>query len=317
MRGLLPSLFLALLNALARPTASSAVQSSPLTLLHSFPSNQHLENLAARWNGHLVLSVVSEPFLYDVDPTNPSPKLLHEFSGYTSIGGITEIAPDVFAVIAGNTSSTTLVGMLGTWSVWSVNMNTPEPTIKLITLIPGGETLDGMTTADGWYSDLVLIADCTLGALWRVNVLTGDYSIAIRNSAFNNTSTSPRGINGVHVKHRSLYFTNSATRSYGRIPVTADGSAAGQVEILATSPGEYDDFAFDTDGNVWIATHPGSLNEVTRGGGQRNLTSGSMQNPTSVSFGRGSLKEENTLYMVTYGEPTTGGQLMAVNTSLI
>ena len=149
MSGLLPSLFLALLKALARPTVSSAVQSSPLTLLHSFLSNQHPENLAARWNGHLLLSVVSEPFLYDIEPTNPSPKLQHEFSGYTSIGGITEIAPDFLAVIAGNTSRTTLVGILGTWSVWSVNMNTPEPTIKLITLIAGGETLDGMTTADG------------------------------------------------------------------------------------------------------------------------------------------------------------------------
>ncbi|KAM0803807.1 hypothetical protein BDR22DRAFT_801059 [Usnea florida] len=317
MRGLLHLSFLALLSALGHPTASSAVQSSPLTLLHSFPSNQHLENLAARWNGHLLLSVVSEPFLYDIDPTNPSPRLVHEFSGYTSIGGVIEIAPDVFAVIAGNTSSTTLVGIVGTWSVWSVNMNTPEPTIKLITLIPGGETLNGMTTQNGWYSDLVLIADCTLGALWRVNVLTGDYSIAIQDPAFNNTRTSPRGINGVHVKRGSLYFTNSATRSYGRIPITANGSAAGQVEILATSPGEYDDFAFGTDGNVWIATHPGSLNEVTRGGDQRNMTSERMQEPTSVRFGRGSLEEENTLYMVTHGEPTNGGQLFAVNNSLI
>ena len=317
MHGLLPLLFFAPLNALARPTASSAVQSSPLTLLHSFPSNQHLENLAARWNGHLLLSLVSEPFLYDVDPTSPSPRLLHEFAGYTSIGGIAEIAPDVFAVIAGNTSSTSLGGMLGSWSVWSVDMNTPEPTIKLITWIPGGETLNGMTTSNGWYSDLVLISDCTLGALWRVNVLTGDYSVAIRNPAFNNTSTSPRGINGVHVKRRSLYFTNSATGSYGRIPITANGSVAGPAEILATSPGEYDDFAFGSDGNVWIATHPGSLNEVMRGGGQRNLTSGLVQNPTSVKFGRGSLEEENTLYMVTYGEYTTGGQLIAVNISLI
>lgn len=317
MRGLLPLLFLAPLSALPRPTASSTVQSSPLTLLHSFPSNQHLENLAARWNGHLLLSVVSEPFLYDVDPANPSPRLLHEFAGYTSIGGIAEIAPDVFAVIAGNSSSTTLNGILGTWSVWSVNMNTPDPTIKLITRIPGGETLDGMTTSNGGYSDLVLIADCTLGALWRVNVITGNYSIAIQNPAFDNTSSSPRGINGVHVKHKFLYFTNSATGSYGRIPISTNGSAAGQVDLLATSPGQYDDFAFGSDGNVWIATHPGSLNEVARGGGQRNLTSGLLQNPTSVNFGRGALEEEGTLYMVTYGEDTTGGQLLAVNTSLI
>ena len=119
------------------------------------------------------------------------------------------------------------------------------------------------------------------------------------------------------VKRGSLYFTNSATGSYGRIPITANGTAAGQVEILATSPGEYDDFAFGTDGNVWIATYPGSLNEVGRGGGQRNFTSGRMQEPTSVKFGRGSLEEENMLYIVTHGEPTTGGQLIAVNTSLI
>lgn len=68
----------------AAPPSSSAVQ-----LVYEFQNLTRLENLAARSNGHLVLTAVNEPFLYDIDPTahHPSPNLLHIFSGVTSLTG--------------------------------------------------------------------------------------------------------------------------------------------------------------------------------------------------------------------------------------
>lgn len=113
-----------------------------------------------------------------------------------------------------------------------------------------------------------------------------------------------------------LYFTNSAQGSYGRIPITHDGSAAGNVEMLVGVGGpsaEYDDFNMNREGNAWIATHPNAVVEVTTEGKQGNITrdgdiTGLIQ-PVSVKFGRGSRREEKTLYVVTAGCDTAGGQV--------
>lgn len=311
----LPLLLLAPLSVLTRPTpSSSSASSSSVSLLYEF-SEQRLENMAARSNGHLALTVVNQPQLYDFDPTasSPTPNLLHQFPDATSLAGIAETAPDVFAVVVGNQSSAGL-GVAGSFSVWSVNLNTPEATVDLITTIPDAEALNGMTTVSGGSSDIVLIADSSLGAVWRVNVASGDYSIAIQDSHFTNSSTA-RGINGVHVSDGELYFTNSAQESYGHVPITGDGSANGDVEVYGIPAGSYDDFAFDSEGNSWIATHPGSVTEWSTGGSASDVTGGGMEQPTSVKFGRGSTQEESTLYMVTYGNPESGGgQIFAIST---
>lgn len=67
---------------------------------------ENLENYHARLNGQLVVSVVNEPLMYGIDPTKPgkSATLIHNFTsaGVTSLLGIAEYAPDVFAVLTGN-----------------------------------------------------------------------------------------------------------------------------------------------------------------------------------------------------------------------
>ncbi|KAL9064304.1 MAG: hypothetical protein Q9161_008973 [Pseudevernia consocians] len=210
------------------------------------------------------------------------------------MAGITETAPDIFAVVGGNESSA-LIGVPRSFFIWSIDLNTPEPTVKLIASLPEAAVLNGLTTLQR-SSDTILAADSTLGAVWRVNIVTGDYSIAIQNSLFEPTSTVPIGINGVHTSREMLYFTNSAQQSYGRVPITDNGSAAGEIEILAREMDPsalYDDFDFDWRGNAWITTHPNSLIEVTTGGKQRNITadcnSTELVQPSSAKFGRGSI----------------------------
>ena len=306
---------------------SNSTSTSAGRLVFEFAGQQHIENVAIRSNGHLVLSVVNEPFVYDLDPRahHPLPKVVHHFPGVIGTTDMAETAPDIFAVVAGNWSSTKLQATPGSFSIWSIDLNTPEPTVKLITSIPEAAALNGVTTLNG-SSDIVLIADSALGAVWRVNVATGDYSIAIQNPFFTNNSTKnpspvPIGINGVHTSEGMLYFTNSAQGSYGRIPITNDGSAAGEVEILVGVGGpsaDYDDFDIDREGNAWIATHPNAVVEVTTEGEQRNITRDAnitdLIQPVSVKFGRGSGQEEKTLYVVTAGSDTAGGQVIAVST---
>ena len=342
MLRLLLLLFLAPLSVLTLPTPSLAGQlvlqfsgspvkeyeappasSSVVQLVYQFPHDQGmaLENLAARANGHLVVTAVNKPLVYDLDPKphHISPKLLYQFPGVTSMTGIVETAPDIFAVVGGNWSTTTFLAEPGTFSVWSIDLNTPVPNVKIISSIPEAAALNGIATLAG-SPDIVLIADSARGAVWRLNIVTGDHSIAIQHPLFTNSTTkSPIAINGIRTFGGMLYFLNSAQGSYGRVPITDDGSATGEVEILGrldVPTAKYDDFAMDWEGNAWVATHPNALSQVTVEGRQRNVTGDSdtvtMTQPTSAEFGRGSKQEEKTLYIT-----TSGGQLIAINTCMI
>lgn len=295
-------------------------------LLYQSSTSQNFENLAVRPNGHLVLTVANEPSIYALDPNAriPSPTLLHRFPNAVGTIGIVETtAPDVFAVVAGNYSNVTLEAVQGSFAVWEVDFNGQEPKVRLVAKIPEAGGLNGMARLDDDddTAGVVLVADSVLGAVWRVDVATGEYRIAVQSPFFTNGGSEvPLGINGVRTFEGMLYFTNSALGIYGRVDFTNDGGTAGEVQILGrveVPAAIYDDFDIDREGNAWIATHPDLLLEVTSEGEQRNITGDNyitdLVQPTSVRFGRGFHQEENTLYVVTAGSGTVGGQFIAVS----
>ncbi|MCJ1381737.1 hypothetical protein MMC17_004848, partial [Xylographa soralifera] len=299
-----------------------AATSSTVQLLYQFQLDDpvYLENLAPRSNGDLVLTASNKPFAYLFDPKarNKPPQPLPGIPGIASLTGIVETAPDVFAVVAGNWSRGTFMGVPGSFSIWSVDLTKPRPVVKKIVSIPEAHALNGITALEG-SPNSVLIADSGLGTVWRLNVATGDYSIAIQSPLFTNSSSNPMGINGIRTFDGKLYFLNSAQRAYGRIALKPDGSGAGEVEIIARIdvPLKYDDFDMDWTGTAWIATHPNMLIEITIEGKQRNITGDGknmdMAQPTSAQFGRGSKQNEHTVYMTTAGDNKVGGQIVAVN----
>lgn len=309
-------LLLAPFSVSTRPT-SSANSSSTIQLIYEF-SDFRLENLAPRSNDHLLLTASNQPYTYDPDPraSPPTPRILPRLSGVTSVLGIAETAPDVFAVAAGNYTDN-FMATAGSFSVWSIDMNTPEPTVNPITAIPEAKAMNGLTVLHR-FSSSVLIADSILGAIWKVDIATGKYSIAIQNSDFTPNNASLRiGINGLRRSGQWLYFTNTDQGTFGRIPISKDnGSAAGDVEIRARttqSSDEYDDLDLDAQGNAYIATHPNAICVVTAAGTQTNITGdgSSFLQPTSARFGLGS--EKGTLYVVTHGNATVSGQVVAIN----
>ena len=343
------SLFLAPFSALKGSTSSSASQliiqlsddpvntistppppppSSAVRMVYQFKEQTELENLAPRSNGQLVLTVSSQPAIYNIDPSkkNQPPSLLYHFPNVGSTTGIAEIAPDIFAVVTGNWSGVTFQAIPGSFYIWSVDLTTSKPTARIISSMPEAAALNGATTLDG-SPDLLLIADSALGAVWRLNTTTGDHSIAIQDPLFSNwSSPGPIGINGIRTFRGSLYFLNSAQGSYGRVPISSDGSATGEVEVIArvdVPRVRFDDFDMDWAGSAWIATHPNVVTQVSIEGVQRNFTgdnSGAaieMLQPTSARFGRGSVEEENVLYVVTGGSKTVGGQIIALNTWML
>ena len=299
---------------------ATAAPSSAVQLIYQFKGRVALENLAARSNGHLVLTASNQAIVYDMNPAarNAPPIPLPQIPGVTGLTGIVETTPDVFAVVAGNWSSSGFQGILGSFSVWAVDFNPYTPTVKMVASIPEANALNGLTALKE-SPEIILAADSAAGVVRRLNMTSGEHSIAIQSPLFARTSMIPLGINGLRTFDGYLYYLNSAQGAYGRVPINADGSAAGEVEVIAriNLPAVYDDFDMDWEGTAWIATHGNMLNEITVEGKQRNFTGSGqsleMTEPTSAQFGRGSKQAESTIYVTTAGNATVGGQVVAVS----
>ena len=298
--------------------ATPAEESCMIKQLFQFPDNStRLENLAVRSNGQLLLDCVTKPYIYLFDPSRPltKPKILHTFKNVTSVLGIDEITPDVFAVVVGNFSSPGYHEP-GSFSIWSVDLTKAKPKVTLITAIPPALALNGLATLKSDQT-MILVADSVDGVIWRVDPRTGEYAHIYDSPLLANITATGMGVNGVRTFEQKLYFINSGQETYGRVPLYHNASAAGEVQLLARQKqGQWDDFDLDWEGNAWVATHRGDLTELTVEGRHRNMTSCEgvpMLDPTSARFGRGSKKEENTLYITTAGNAAGGGQIIAAD----
>ena len=290
--------------------------------IFQFPSEPFtsIENVAIRPSGDLILTTTSAPTIYLLNPTQitPSAELLYTFPDATSCLGITETSSDIFAVIVGNVSLTTFNGVLGSFSIWSVNLEqSSTPVVKKIAAIPQAKILNGLTHLQD-NPDIVLAADSEAGIVYSLNIVSGISAVAIQNSALSPAGDKTLGINGLHVDAAgsNLYFTNSAMGTFGRIPIDGNnGKATGAVTVIATAAegDNYDDFAIDSQGNSWITLHPNIVTEVTEAGVQTTiLNSTQLLQPTSVIFSAG----EQTLYVVTDGDAeshTQSGQVYEIS----
>ena len=299
-------------------SATSSEAFCMIKQLFQFPDNStRLENLAVRSNGQLLLDCVTKPNIYVFDPSRPctKPKVLHTFKNVTSVLGIDEITHDVFAVVVGNFSNPGHHEP-GTFSVWSLDLTGSKPKVTLITAIPEGIALNGLATLKS-DETMILIADSVDGVIWRVNPRTRDYTPIYDSPLLANITATGMGVNGIRTFEQKLYFINSGQETYGRVPLYHNASASGEVQLLGRQKqGIWDDFDLDWEGNAWVATHRGDLTEVTVEGRHRNMTACEgvkMLDPTSARFGRGSKKEENTLYITTAGNSDGGGQIIAAD----
>jgi hypothetical protein len=173
--------------------------------------------------------------------------------------------------------------------------------------------------------------------LYKVNIDTGEYSVAVSDPALtpNTTAIAQLGVNGIHYRDGYVYFTNSFRVAdwYGRIPLNPNGSATGPAEAIASGEhyptnlgGLADDFALDPEGNAWVTGDPSAvLTKVTQSGEVTVVAGGTnstlLEGDTSAAFGR-TAKDEKTLYITTNGGLAypvdgviTGGKVLALDTS--
>jgi hypothetical protein len=311
----------------AIPQARSSPE-FPIQTIYEFPNETWVENIAVRSSGQLLVTIITSPDLYEVDPFSSKPaSLVHSFPYALSTLGIAEIQQDIFAVIVGNWSDETFSSTNGSYSLWKVDLRraASKPLVTKITDIPEASFLNGLTLVAP-SSAYLLASDSVLGVVWRIDHYTGEYKIVLENALMNPVlgQVATLGINGVHTRDGYLYFTNSFQFIFARVPIRPDGTAKGPYQVVANS-GVSDDFAFDKDGNAYITQDPGGALEQVTPDGKVTVLAGStnstiLEGDTSAAFGRTKL-DRNTLYVVTNGgiaghpagSPIVGGKVLAVN----
>ena len=295
-------------------------QSLPVAIVHQFPVGTDLENLAVRRNGKILATCIDRAELHQIDPLQvDAPAIVsNSFGSKSSLLGIVETHPDLFYVVATTLNATTLLPILGSNSVWTVDLTSdqiPAPTRKIADF-PDAVLLNGMALLSK-DKGLVLVADSIAGAVWRLNVLTGEVRRIIDIPALHAPSPDfPLGVNGIKVRDGTLYFTNSGASALYRLPIHEDGTAAGNVSVVASGLAICDDFILNRKGDAFVALHgPGELVEVTPRGMKKVLVGNStitLPAPSAVKFGR-TPADRNSLYITEFGNSTMGGRLSRVD----
>ena len=307
-------------NTRKAPNPSSNLQPNvEVNTLFQFPNNgSWVDNIVLRSNGHLLLTRLDVPEVWSVDTTTGNASLAYSFPNATSCFGISEIDDDVFAVVVGNFSTKTYAPTPGTFSVQKLNFNGGDATedyrsaksltASQIATLPEAQALNGMASFTK-ESNLVLIADSPKGAVWKVNTETGEYSVALNDTALEPAEdvALPLGVNGLKVLNEYLYFSSTTRMQYGRVKLDENAAAAGDFEIIASGflP---DNLDLAKDGSAYIATDPqNSVVRVTPYGQIALVAGGQLSTKIPGATSCRLTDDEKTLYV-----GTSGGQVAPV-----
>ncbi|KAF2230838.1 hypothetical protein EV356DRAFT_579714 [Viridothelium virens] len=285
-------------------TGANLTFALPAHVVHEFPEDTWIENLAVRSNGQILATEDSKPRIYQVDPfSKRNPIIIHEFNETASVLGIAEGAPDVFFVCTANYSSKLLQGY-GEAYIFQVDMRgfseeiPGSAKVSKVATIPGAGALDGLVYL-GDDSSLLLVSDFLVGIIWSVDTTTGEVKIPINNTY---TQSTGFGANGLRLHGQELYFTNSQHESLVRVPINSQGEAIGDFTVLAEGGFTPDDLAVDSQGDAYVTSFTIGKNGlvfIPRDGGQAMYIAG-MAGPTSCAFGRTAI-DRDTLYVSTSG----------------
>ncbi|KAI8626298.1 hypothetical protein F5Y19DRAFT_226491 [Xylariaceae sp. FL1651] len=293
--------------------------------LFQFTYGTSVENLLPLSNGCLLLSTIGSGSLYYINPEAlyPSAQNVITLPGSTALTGMAALGNGLYAVSGGVQSSPSCF-VEGSMQVYVVSVAADSADTKLVhgVSVPDTCMMDGMAALPK-HPRTVLSADSIGGRILRIDTLNDCVSVAFSDAALGpGNNATALGIKGLRIRGDYLYFTNSAQGIFGRFPIDENGTNTGKVEILA-HPGcrsdegnSYDDFAFDDEGNVFVAVHPSSINKITPGGAESTFagdeSSETFLEPTSVVISN----DKKSLYVSTGGKdtgfPISGGQVVKV-----
>jgi hypothetical protein len=307
----------AILASMLLAAGSLASSDFPKTI-YQFPNPTWVENIFATRNGSLLASVVGSPELHLIDPFAGTASLVATFPEDTNATfGVTELTPDVFAVVRGNYSWATGTTDEGSYSVWKIHLNTKSTTPRFAKIadIPEALLLNGMTSLN---DHVVLIADSKGGLIWKLDISTGKYSVAIDHPSLKPVegASIPIGVNGVKKVDEYLYYTNTFQNIVNRVKVDGHGAAAGPFQTIASNLTIPDDLVVLDDGTIFTPRPFANTVERVHLDGKvetvvGNLNSSVVAGGTSVTLGR-TWRDRNVGYV-----STTGGVSQPVNGTFV
>lgn len=310
---------------------ANASAPAPARTVYQFANGTWVENVAVRPNGNLLVTLLApHPDLYEIDPsTDPaSATLVRRFAGYANLLGIAEARPDIFALVAANSS------VRGSHAVWTADFNGDEasgPEVAKAADVPEAVLLNGLAALPG--GGAVLVSDTWQGNVRRVGLRDGKVDVVLEDVATMAPppNASALGINGVRFSEADgfLYYVNSYKQLVARVEVDeASGEAVGPFEVLVS--GVFgDDFALGRGGGVAYVAE-GWREDVVRvelrAGGEKEVVVGGLHETTvagatSAAWGRRKGVDEGVLYVTTCGAQevpvngtyTEGGKIVAVD----
>lgn len=186
--------------------------------------------------------------------------------------------------------------------MYRVDFSKQPAHVRLTAHFPKAMLLNGMATLNA-ATGLLLIGDAGAGVVYRLNVNTGATAVVIDDPTMKPPAGAPVGIDGVQIRNNVLYFTNAPIGNFVRIPLRADGTAAGPAVIQAQNI-EADDFTFDTAGNAYLAlTYSKEIVKLPPGASTSTVIAGpsdALNGPTACKFGRRKT-DSKMLYVTTNG----------------
>ncbi|KZV61920.1 hypothetical protein PENSPDRAFT_592171 [Peniophora sp. CONT] len=287
---------------------SPALAASTVKQLFNFTTYVDIENSHLRPDGNLLLSTFANGSLYQLDPasSNPQAELVAVMPGATALTGIAAIGTDKYAVIGGVRGSFEYDNE----TVYTVEFTrgSANVTVGIAATLPDAVMLNGVDSLPS-FPNVILAADSRVASIWRVDADTGAVANILTSDAFNATenATVPIGINGLKIFNGSVYFTNTARATFGRVAITDDGypDGDGEVEIIATlndTASDWDDFVIDkATGVAYIAQANSAVASIAPDGTQTIVLGGDNSNviigPTSVTLAL----DNTTAYVTTRG----------------
>ncbi|KAH8879526.1 hypothetical protein GQ53DRAFT_854614 [Thozetella sp. PMI_491] len=320
-------------------SAVTATLPLPTRQVAQFSVGTWIENLYVRSDGNILLTtLLPNASVYLVShPASAHPDVshVHTFGEVDGLLGITETEPNVFAVLAGNSSSPGQA-ISGTQSAWELDLRASTPLVRQIAAVPEAGFFNGVERLPG-SPTTILISDSALGRVWRLDTRTGQYEIAIEDPTMVPVQDAllPIGINGIRLHQGYLYWTNTFRASIYRLRITEEGFrvpgaivelVVHDTEVLGFDdlyfgPGDYDIIWTPTNlDNRLVAVNERANETATIVDGATDSLA--LAGGTACRFGRGPT-DRKTLYVVTdggLGSPvngtlTEGGKLVGVDTT--
>lgn len=258
----------------------------PARTICEWPVGTFVENLVPLTDGSFAVSVLSEARIDRVWPDGRRATLVQLTLPVT---GLVRIGSTLFAAVG--------VPEKAPWSIWTIDLASGAATQLLE--VAGAVFLNGMAAL----SKSVLLANESVhGRVLRVDLGARASTIWLEDERLLPAPKAPflPGANGLKLHDGYAWITSNGRALFCRAPIVGD--RAGILEVVAERL-RGDDFAFDTAGNAYIATHIGhSLDRLAQNGTRVTLAGADhgLAGSTACAFGI-TPADAGALYVTTTG----------------